>query len=202
MMFDNHDAMMTPRPAIGTAPQPEAAPEPAPSVSPGLRWAVKLSFLDYLSRLPDGRMSVTHGAVHTGGDEVVWQTATSDGTMTAGGDARTFRFGGDLRYAGHGGLLFLRLAEPHVTLRGDAGDLSVLDTFGEVEGGRLRLVTFEVSRRSLETEHEVISADPVRLTEEGAAVFNQVYPVGELFEPFTITWPLKQAGRPAGGDDQ
>ena len=96
----------------------------------------------------------------------------------------------------------MRLAEPQVMLRDDDGELSVLDTFSEVAGARLPLVTFEVAGRGHAPGHEVISASEVRLTEEGAAIFNEVYPAGELFEPFTITWPTGLSGRPASGEGQ
>ena len=176
-----------------------STPPLAAQTLPGLRWAVKRSFLDYLSRVPDGRMSATDGAVLADSDEVVWQAAT-DGTPLVSDTAdRVLTFAGDLRYGGHGGLLFVRLADPHVTLRHDVGELSVLDTFSQTNGARTSLVTFGISRRGHTPGYEVISADEVRLTDHGAEVFNMAYPAGELFEPLTITWPVMQLSQPASG---
>jgi hypothetical protein len=184
---------------LATMSSPARAAHPTSHPLPGLRWAVKRSFLSYLSRLPDGRMSATDGAVQAAGDEVVWEAATGDTPPVSEEADRVLTFAGDLRYGGHGGLLFVRLADPHVTLRGDLGELSVLDTFSQINEARISLVTFGIARRDHTPGYEVISADEVRLTDRGAEVFNMVYPAGELFEPLTMTWPLRQLSQPAGG---
>ena len=183
MIFDNDGVVIDHRPATTSWPEDES------DLTPGLRWSVKRSFLDYLSRLPDGRMSVTDGARQLGdGNEVVWEPVRSrEVPGSPPGTARILTFAGDLRYGGHGGLLFVRLADPHVTLRDGSGELSVRDTFSADEGARICLVTFDLSKSTHLPTHDVFSADEVRLTEEGVALFNQVYAAGELFDPFTIT---------------
>ena len=162
---------------------------------PGLRWAVKRSFLHYLSRMPDGRISATDGAVPVG-DEIVWEPAPAEMSSPARCPRGVVAFAGDLRFGGHGGILFVRLADPWITLRDDAGELSVVDTFGPTPDARLSLVTFEVARREDTRRFAVLSADEVRLTDAGSEVFNKVYPAGELFESFVATWPIDPG--PAG----
>lgn len=161
----------------------------APAPQPGLRWAIKRSFLSYLARVPDGRMSATDGATLTDEGEVVWDVAPDLAAAVPPGADQVLTFSGDLRFSGHGGLLFVRVADPHIVLSGDTGELSIVETFSQVEGSRLLLVTFRVAHRSYVAGCEVLSADEVRLTDDGTEVFNMVYPAAEPFEPFTVLWP-------------
>jgi hypothetical protein len=71
-------------------------------------------------------------------------------------------------------------------LRGSAGELTVLDPFKPETESRIKLVTFEATHtRSEGFEHW--AATDVRLAAPGCALFNDVYPAGEPFEPFDIT---------------
>lgn len=155
----------------------------------GLRWAVKESFTTYLARMPDGRMSLSEGATLADNQEVVWEPDPKT-TFAAGPDAdRTMAFRGDVRYGGHGGLLFVQVANPVVTLRGAAGDLTVVDTFSEVEGARITLVTFTVAKLIEAPGFEMVVSSDVRLTERGTHLFNDVYQTDEQFEQLSIVWP-------------
>jgi hypothetical protein len=156
---------------------------------PGLHWAVKRTFFNYLARLTDSRMSVTGGATLTDQNEVLWEAAPNSAPAVPRGADRVLTFSGDLRCAGHGGLLFVRVADPHVVLSGDMGELSVVETFSTAEGSRIPLVTFGVAHRAYADGCEVLSTADVRLTDRGAEVFSMNYPAGELFEPITVIWP-------------
>ena len=155
----------------------------------GLRWGVKRSFVEYIARMPDGRMSVLEGASLSELNELVWRPDLSGDASEGSADERTYAFKGDVRYGGHGGLLFVQLADPLVTVRGDVGEMTVLDSLSKVEGARLHLVTFIVDGSINADGVDLLTASDVRLTEQGAEVFNAVYAAGEQFEPLTITWP-------------
>lgn len=154
---------------------------------------MKRSFLDYVARLPDGRVSTTDGVTHTPDGEFLWAAADRHEDVPEAAD-RSLGFVGDLRYGGHGGLLFVRLADPCVTLRGGVGTVSVADTFDETHQMLVPLVTFDVTRWDQQPGVEIMRADTVRLTARGATMFNMVYPAGELFEPITMTWPVDRPG--------
>jgi hypothetical protein len=86
-----------------------------------LRWTVKRSFVDYIARMPDGRMSVTDGADVDG---VVF-TFEHDRTIGDGGsEAVCYR--GDVRFSGHTGLLFVCIADPIINRVGDRATVSIL----------------------------------------------------------------------------
>lgn len=160
-----------------SAPQPS----PAPGHGPGLRWGVRTSFLRYVANLHDGRASVSDGASMTLDDPqlVVFPL---DPELTT---AEVLAFRGDLRLAGHGGLLFLRLAQPRLELGVDEepATLTVADPMTEDGSGpRLALVRLTLTRVA-----DGWSGTDVRITEEGTSLFNQMYPAGEAFDPLHVT---------------
>lgn len=145
-----------------------------------LRWSIRASFLRYVAALPDARASVSAGALLTRDDpQVVVYPADPDATT-----ASLLAFRGDLRLAGHGGLLFVRLAGPRIALHHDGpAVLSVEDPHTEDGSGpRLPLVTLTMTR----TETGWSGTD-VALTQDGVALFNNVYPAGAEFDRLEIT---------------
>ncbi|MDT9592128.1 HtaA domain-containing protein [Nocardioides zeae] len=154
---------------------------------PGLRWGIKQSFLEYIARMPDGRGTVSDGATPTEFNEMVFEP---DGVERSDERVSRLRFRGDVRFAGHHGFLFVRLADPWVSIEGDRGALSVLDVHEPDTAPRIPLVTFAVSDHQVVKAVEYWTANAVRLTEEGCEVFNKVYPPGELFDPLVIALPV------------
>ncbi|MFJ9390844.1 HtaA domain-containing protein [Nocardioides sp. NPDC101246] len=144
-----------------------------------LRWSVRASFLRYVAALPDARASVSAGALLTRDDPqlVVYPADPASSTPSL------LAFHGDLRLAGHGGLLFVRLAGPRIELRPDGpAVLSVEDPRTEDGSGpRLPLVTVTMTR----TEAGWSGTDAA-LTEEGVPLFNNVYPPGAEFDPLEV----------------
>jgi hypothetical protein len=143
-----------------------------------LRWSIRTSFLRYVAALPDARASVSGGATMTTDDPQLLlfphdaEASTSD----------VLAFSGDLRLSGHGGLLFVRLADPRIDHSGERAVLSVADPATEDGSGpRLPLVTLALSRS--ETGW---SGSDVELCSEGVALFNHVYPEGAPFDPLEI----------------
>jgi len=156
----------------------------------GLRWAVKRSFLDYVSRAPGGKGTIGAGATVTSLNEIVFEPDPSDLPMPpAEGTFRAFR--GRVTFSAHFGMLVVRIADPWVTIDGDLGDLTVLDPWQQTEGSaRLRLASFD-HRITDGLEHW--TAAIVRLASEGCALFNDVYEAGVLLEPLTIILPTRSA---------
>jgi len=145
---------------------------------PGLRWRIKLSFLRYVTRMPDGRCSVTDGAAVA--EEEAFHFSPAPGSAfdpgTLSGD---LRFRGDVRFAGHHGLLFVQIADPWLTVDRGAATLSIA-----VASDRIALAALRLERGP----GPYLGTD-VRLTEDGSDLFNAVYPAGELLDDLTVLLP-------------
>ncbi len=146
-----------------------------------LRWPIRSSFLRYVAGLHDGRASVSAGADLTTDDPQV-VVFPADPALTT---PELLAFSGDLRLGGHGGLLFVRLARPHIALPpdGERALLTVDDPLVEDGSGpRLPLVTLAVARTGSGWR-----GTDVRLTEEGVGLFNHVYQAGDAFDDLAVS---------------
>lgn len=145
----------------------------------GLRWTIRASFLRYVAALPDARASVSAGAILTRDDPQLVVYPADPGASTPS----LLAYRGDLRLAGHGGLLFVRLAGPRIELRPDGpAVLSVEDPRTEDGSGpRLPLVTLRMTRTDTGW-----SGTDAALTKEGVPLFNNVYPAGAAFDPLEV----------------
>lgn len=155
------------------------------SISAGLHWGIKASFIDYVMRLPDGRGSVSAGAAPSGSQVFVF-APDGPGFDVREGVVRTLRFRGDVRFSGHAGMLFLRIADPWITMTEERVELSVADPSGSSSDARIALARLE-----LETPHPPggLHAERVALVPEATVHFNDVYPAGEPFDPITVVVP-------------
>ena len=154
----------------------------------GLRWALKRSFLDYIARAPGGRGSLSDGATATGLREIVFEPDLQNPPAPAReGTFRAFR--GAATFSGHFGMLFVRIANPWVTIQEQHGELTILDPFKREGGARLRLASFSIDGHTVSDGFEHWTAADVRLAPEGCMLFNDVYPAAEPLEPLTIIVP-------------
>ncbi|MFE7034776.1 HtaA domain-containing protein [Streptomyces sp. NPDC057621] len=181
------------------ATAPGAAEESRATAPPvhGLRWAIKTSFVAYVARMQDGRAHLGNGVAVNERNEMIFPLEEDAASVT-----ETFAFGGDVRFVGHFGMLSVHIALPRVVVRaGGRGELTVLDPASR-DGGRLRLVTFDLTGRRTEGGIEEWHATDVRLAPEGVELFGDVYEAGEPFAPLTITVPRPERpehpGRPEG----
>jgi hypothetical protein len=150
----------------------------------GLSWTIKKAFLGYIARMDDGRCSVTDGAtvlseergLPTFGFELAGHETPSPGTTR-------LCFRGDVRFAGHHGMLFVRVVDPVVDVSGSRARLSVLD-----EGSCRELVEFEVVPFD-SPEGGGWHGTGVRLTAEGSDLFGGAYPDGEAFDDLVVALP-------------
>lgn len=167
---------------------PEVSTEPVDPSAPGLRWAIKRSFVDYVFRMPDGGGWVTDGATADGDNVIHFEFVGAD---VAADGAEQWRFRGNVRFGGHGGLLFVQVLDPVVTVRHGRATLSVVEPSDESGEQTLDLVTLTLTRQQEGADGCVVwSGDPVELTAAGVPVFNDVYAEGTLFEPMHICLPV------------
>ncbi|SHN12936.1 HtaA domain-containing protein [Cryptosporangium aurantiacum] len=152
----------------------------------GLRWAIKRSFVDYVRRMPDGKGFVSAGAFPAGPHDIVFPPEAAGRRTAPDGTAeRYWTFHGDVRFSGHFGMLFVQFAEPRIDLRGEQGELSIADG-----SERLSLATLRIAPVPTDEDVELWAGTEVALTESGAGLFNDVYPVGEQLEDLLITLPV------------
>lgn len=161
-----------------------------PAVNYGLRWGIKDSFVAYIGRMPDGKVSVGAGAYHTETGAFAYSPVQSARrTDLDGVEARIWEFAGDVRFGGHFGMLFVRIASPTIAVRGGVGELTVADPYAREEEKRQVLAT--VRLEPVEADEGLVEwrSNEVRLHESAVEVFNEVYPAGEALEQFSILLP-------------
>ena len=154
----------------------------------GLQWEIKRSFLAYVARSPDGRAGVSDGATATPQNEVLFPL-DAESHPPVRGPSTFLAFRGAITFTAHFGMLFVRIADPWVTIQDTLGKLTVTDEAARAGGQRIQLATFTVADHAITDGFERWSAADVQLASEGSEVFNDVYQVGEALEPFTIIVP-------------
>jgi len=172
-----------------------AASTPPSAHQPGLHWGVKHRFLQYVARMPDGQCSTTDGATVDNTDRFHFALARTDLTAEAVGVVTCH---GDVRFAGHHGLLFVAVTDPVLHLQGNRGCLTiptaaepVHQSAGDVEHeGADRLVLAEFDLAPLPPPAgglaHTFAGTAVRLSSDAVDVFNSVYPAGEQLDDFTL----------------
>lgn len=155
---------------------------PTPLVH-GLRWGLKASFIDYVRRMPDGRGAVGDGAVPVGEADLFFEL---DHPL----DGRTgWKFRGDVRFTGHFGMLFIRIARPQLDLDGDTLVLTIEDPAGDPEAPRIPLVTGTLRHVDAQDATAIWVSEDVNLTAAGVELFNDVYAEGEPFASLVLQVP-------------
>lgn len=155
----------------------------------GLRWAIKYSFLGYVARMPDGQAYLGAGVGVTEQNELVFPLDEEE-TRVPG----VFAFGGDVRFAGHYGMLFVPIARPRVEVHAGRAEMTIADPASKDGGARLRLVEFDLAEPEHDGDLERRDATDVRLAAEAVELFGDVYQAGEPFEPLAITVPTRGGG--------
>lgn len=135
-----------------------------------LRWGVRASFLDYLRTLDDGEATAGGDAAFDG-DEFEFPLVDAAGFDPATGRG-ILTFSGSARFRGHGGMLDLFLADPHL-ICGDEGALTV-----DVDGRRVPFATVDLGVGWTDA--------PAALTREGSALLNDVYRPGTRLDPLSV----------------
>lgn len=149
----------------------------------GLTWPIKRSFVTYVLGMPDGRAGAVEGAFPLPDLSVVFEHDPSV-DAAALGDGWAFR--GDVRFAGHFGMLFVRIADPWLVRTDDGVLLTIADPDAQDDGPRVPLATVTVEQ----TGPGEWASTSVALTAQGSELFNSVYPVGDPLDPFTLRVPV------------
>lgn len=168
--------------------EPTAAAPPGAAL--GLAWGIKGSFVDYVARMPDGRHSLGAGAHRTEAGTFVFPPVRGARRTTPDGlDERIWEFTGDVRFGGHFGMLFVRVADPRIAIRDGVGELTVADQAARDDGERETLAT--VVLRSVPAPEGMLAWDSteVLLHPSAVALFNDVYPAGEPLEQLSVVLP-------------
>lgn len=156
-----------------------ASSDPLPPL--GLSWAIKRSFLDYIGSLPDGSVSATRGATISAASAFCFSFESSDYDAARG--TGVIRFRGDVRLAGHHGMLLVRLLNPWITFTSGSGVLSISTGDGPDRAavGFLSPSTPSPVNGSLVWEHVGVVISP-----EGSELFDGQYAAGQPMDPLTI----------------
>jgi hypothetical protein len=155
-------------------------------VVPGLYWGVKRSFVAYIWRMPDGQAAVGRGARPLRNGDFFFEPRPSH----AGSQVR---FRGELRFAGHMGMLSVHMADPWIDLTGDRGELSI----GSARDGgwpRIALASLTFDDPIEDGGLVLLRASRVHLSAPAVPLFNGVYPEGESLEPLTVVLPAAEIG--------
>lgn len=158
-----------------------ASPDPLPP--PGLSWGIKRSFIDYITGLPDGSVSATDGATVAETSLFCFSPESSDYDVARG--TGVLRFRGDVRLAGHHGMLLVRLLDPWVTFTSGGGILSISTGVG---GGQDRTtVGFLSPSTPVETGGSLVWEHvDVVISPEGSELFDGQYAAGQPMDPLFI----------------
>lgn len=154
----------------------------------GLHWGVKGSFMDYIAAMSDSRATAVDGATPTSSNVLVFEPAIQPPPKPEDADL-LLSFRGDVRFSGHGGLLFVRIADPWIAVHRGRGVLTVLDPHQPDEKPRLPLARLTLEPQPESDGIQIWLGQDVRLTEEGTGLFNDVYPAGETLEPLAVFLP-------------
>ncbi|HZO35770.1 MAG TPA: HtaA domain-containing protein [Solirubrobacteraceae bacterium] len=146
----------------------------------GLSWTIRTSFLRYIAGMPDGRGVLAGGAIETAGRGITFPPAGAHFDETSGNGA--IRFGGEVTFSGHFGMLTMRLADPWIDTADGTGTLFVAARSGD-EDGFAPFATFAFDFEATEDAY-VWRACNVQLLAHGATLFGDVYPEGEPLDPF------------------
>jgi hypothetical protein len=146
----------------------------------GLRWPIKRSFVNYVRAMADGVGSATQGASVTDSMDVIYENDLDFSSPNE------WHFRGDVRFAGHSGMLFVKIADPRIRILGPEGnaELTVADPYGS--DTRLQLVTLRVIPQGVRGRAQTWVGTDVRLSADGVELFNYVYQPGEEFDSLEI----------------
>lgn len=161
-----------------------ATTSPDPLLTPGLRWGIKRSFIDYINSLPDASVSAVDGAAM---DEAgLFRFAPDRSDYDVDGATGILRFRGDVRLSGHQGMMFVRLLDPWIALSGGRGILSI-GTGEEAGQGRTAVAVLRAGTPVRAADGSLTwTTVEVSITDEGSELFDGQYPAGQPMDPLFI----------------
>ncbi len=156
----------------------------------GLHWSIKASFVRYILGMQDGLYAITEDATVSPDFVFTYPVKDVSGFDPATG-LGTLSFSGAVRFGGHGGALYVMIADPIVEITATG---AVFSAKVDNDGERLDLVTVDFGKTISGTpgsgRSEVFpswDSVPTFLTATGASLFVGQYPAGTPFDPLNIT---------------
>ena len=147
----------------------------------GLHWPIKESFVRYILGMQDGLYAITEDATVSPDFVFTYPVKDVSGFDPATG-LGTLTFGGAVRFGGHGGALYVMIADPIVEITATG---TVLSAKVDNDGERLDLVTLDFGTTTSGSPRW--NAVPTFLTANGASLFIGQYPAGTPFDTLNIT---------------
>jgi hypothetical protein len=144
--------------------------------------------MDYIAHMPDSKATATDGATPTEGHVIVFDPAGKDAHSRTTAE-QEWKFRGDVRFSGHGNMLFVRFADPWVTVVAGEARVTIVDPYRPDDPARLTLARLTLKEGPATAGVRAWISTDVRLAAEGTVLFNDVYPAGEPMEPLVILEP-------------
>lgn len=151
------------------------------AVRGSLRWAIRESFLRYITVIARGTVDSDGVITDHDGAFVFPLRAASEQA-----DGWHLSFGGSLRFTAHAGFLDVLIAAPEVVV-GPSGGILVTHTNDPAESLQGLLEVDPTEPRLDDDGTRVWQAVPTRLLAAAEAHFGSVYPAGTEMAPLTIT---------------
>lgn len=161
-------------------------PAPGDQLPPsGLTWGVKRSFIRYISGLPDGAVSATEGATIV--ESSLFNFVPDGGDFDVDTGTGVLRFRGDVRMAGHFGMMFVQILDPWLEFTTEGAALSTLAS-NEDGTGRDRVILGTLQPGSPENIDGsfVWQGIDVAISPQGSELFNGQYPAGQPMDPLFV----------------
>ncbi|MGL3150335.1 HtaA domain-containing protein [Microbacterium sp. A82] len=161
-----------------------------PDIDPGLHWRIKDSFVKYVLRGAGGAYSVTDGADDDGAGTFFFPFASA----SRGDGGWVLSFGGDVRFSGHHGALFVPFTEPVIRLGETGGTLAIRRTVPEGSPADTeRIVIAELTGEVPQRLGDALAwpAVTAQLTPAGVSLLGDAYPVGTLMDPLRMLIPAQ-----------
>lgn len=154
-----------------------------PATRPGLSWGIKGSFTRYIDSMPDGRRGAGHGATEAGEGIYFFELDDASGYDPVIPEG-IIKYRGDVRYKGHGEMLFVMIVDPWIEFRDAGSVLTVVDAERwPSKDCRIELATLVPGAPAAGPLPQGWAQVDAQLTPAGVEVFNGVYRVGEVLEP-------------------
>lgn len=150
-----------------------------------LVWGVRESYVNYVRSLPDGTERCSDGAraLDNVGNRPAWAFECSE-TAPADVEPDELRFRGDLRFSGHGGMMFVMILDPWISFTTTGARMTVVDLAAWPDTS-VRMTLAE-SRPGWHQQSGSLAEIPLVLHEAGCEVFGNIYPAGTLLSPLHI----------------
>jgi Htaa. len=157
----------------------------------GLTWGIKRSFVRYLSFLPDVSVAIADGAEATNGSFFTF--APDGGGLDTATGMGNLNFRGAVRMSGHGGMMQLHIQNPWISLSPEGATLKMAlpgnNVAANSKSSEMILANLTLSAPH-QSESGILWQDvSAFLSEEGATLFNDQYPVGQEMDPMFIHVP-------------